>query len=172
MLSIELLPDSISNHETFQINSIVVSATTNVIVGEWSNTMFSAVSQLLKRFQPSRGILKNQNINNRDVTGANKSGTNTLKSAINEFCVLREDIEELEISFSFTDINFFLYNNIPSDPSLLLHMDDCCVKTSKVFLGQTETLVPVAHCKNFILMPFSVDHVTEVRYCMLFFMMY
>jgi len=172
MLSIELLPDSVSNHKTLLINSIFVSATTNVLVGEWSSTMFSVVSQLLKHFQSSRGILKNHSINNREFTGANKSDTDSLTSTITKLCVLREDLVELDISFSFIDISLFLYTTIPSDPSLLLRMDNCCVKASKMFLGQIETPVPVVHWKNFILLPFSVDCVTEVRHCMLCFIMH
>ena len=166
MLSVELLPISTSDHEKFQINSVSISATTNVLVGEWSNNMYTAVSQLLKHYQTPHSILKKQqhNINNKDVSVTDNDGSNSdSTSLINQWCVLREDLEELDISLTFLDINLFLYNNTPSDPSLLLRMDSCCVKTLEALSGKIEAPVLVAHCKSFILLPFSVEHVTEVR---------
>ena len=164
MLSVELLPTNISDHEKFQINSLSISTTTNVLVGEWSSNMYTAVSRLLKHYQTPHGILKNQHHNiTNGITDSNKADISDSTSLINKWCVLREDLEELDISLSFLDINIFLYNNSPSDPSLLLRMDSCCVKTLEVLSGKLESLVLVAHCKSFILLPFSVEHVTEVR---------
>ena len=168
MLSIELLPTNISDHEKFQINSVSISAATNVLVGEWSSNMYTAVSRLLKHYQTPHGILKKQqqhNINNKDVsvTDSNEDNISDSTSLISKWCVLREDLEELDISLSFLDINIFLYNNTPSDPSLLLRMDSCCVKTLEILSGKIEGLVLVAHCKSFIILPFSVEHMTEVR---------
>lgn len=164
MLSVELLPTNISDYEKFQINSVSISSTTNVLVGEWSSNMYAAVSRLLKHYQTPHGILKNQHNNiNNGITDSNKASISDSTSFINKWCVLREDLEELDISLSFLDINIFLYNNTPSDPSLLLRMDSCCVKTLDAFSGKLESIVLVAHCKSFILLPFSVEHVTEVR---------
>ena len=165
MLSVELLSTTnISDHKKFQVNSVSISATTSVLVGEWSSNMYTAVSRLLKHYQTPHGILKNQHSNiNNAITDDNKASISDSTSLINKWCVLREDLEELDISLSFLDINIFLYNNTPSDPSLLLRMDSCCVKTLEALSGKLESLVLVAHCKSFILLPFSVEHVTEVR---------
>lgn len=157
MLSVELSP---SNHELFQINSVNMSTTTNVLVGEWSHNMFTVISQLLKYYKSPQGILKKQQKINYD---SSKNNDNDLSPAITKWCVLREDLEELDASFNFLDINLFLFNNSPSDPSVLLRMDSFCVKTLELYSGRMEDLVLEAHCNNFILLPFSVDHVIEVR---------
>jgi len=165
MLSVELSPTNISNHELFQINSASVSTTTNVLVGEWSHNMFTAVSKLLKHYQTPQGILKKQQ-EIVDVHNSTSDPNRTNKDIDNsapKWCILREDLEELDISFSFLDINLFLYENTPSDPSVLLRMDNCCIKPLDVHSGKIGDLVLLAHCNNFILLPFSVDHVIEVR---------
>lgn len=172
MLSVEWSPSNISNqtnHELFQINLASVSTTTNVLVGEWSHNMFTTVLQLLKHYQTPQGILKKQqeivdtNVSTTDCNRTNKKDIDNSMPLISKWCVLKEDLEELDISFSFLDINLFLYENTPSDPSILLRMDNCCVKTLEVHSGKTEDLILVAHCNNIILLPFSVDHVIEVR---------
>ena len=169
MLSVELSPSNVSDHEIFQINSVSVSAMTNILAAEWSHNMFTAVSQLLKYYQAPHGILKKQqqeNVDYKDVITdsdrSNKQDTDKSTLFISKWCALREDLEELDLSFNFVDINFFLYNNTPCDPSILLRMDNCCVKTLEIHSGKMEDLVLVIHCNNFILLPFSVDHVIEV----------
>lgn len=170
MLSVELTPGEIGDHEIFEINSVSVSTMTNILVGEWSHNMFTAVSQLLKHYQTPHGILKkqHQDVDNKDVTAthlnrATKRDTNNSISLISKWCILREDLEELDLSFNFQDINLFLYKDTPSEPSVLLRMDRCCVKTLEVHSGKIENLLLVGHCNNSILLPFSVDHVIEVR---------
>lgn len=163
MLSVESSPTNIYDHAIFQINSVNVSIAVNVVVGEWSHSMFAAVSQLLKHYQTPHGILKKQE---KVHTNSNENNKNSSLSLINRLCVLREDLEEFDISFNSLDINLFLYNNTPSDPSVLLRIDKCCVKTLEIHSGKIEDLVLVVHCSNFILLPFSVEHVIEVRvYC-------
>ena len=166
MLSVELSPGNLSDHKMFQINSVSVSAMTSVLAAEWSHSMFTAVSQLLKHYQAPHGILKKQQQENVDsknvITDPNRSNKDKSTLFISKWCALREDLEELDLSFSFVDINFFLYNDTPCDPSVLLHMDNCCVKTLDIHSGKMEDLALVVHCNNFILLPFSVDHVIEV----------
>ena len=170
MLSVELSPTNVSSdHEIFQINSVSISTAINMLVGEWSHNMFTAVSQLLKHWHMPHGILKkrHQSVDNKDVSivdnRTTKKDTDSSKSLVSKWFIVRDDMEELDISFSFQDINLFFYNNTPSDPSVLLRMDNSCIKTLEGRSGKIEDLVLVAHCNNFILLPFSVDHVTEVR---------
>lgn len=175
MLSVGLSPSNVCDHEIFQINSVSVSTTTSILAAEWSHNMFTAVSQLVKHFKAPHGILKKQqeNANNiNDSDRSNKKDTDKSALLVNKWCVLREDLEELDLSFSFQDINLFLCNNTPCDPSILLRMDNFCVKTSEIHSGKIKDLILVMHCNNFILLPFSVDHVIEVRknvmkYCMI-----
>ena len=129
--------------------------------------MFTAVSHLLKHYKTPKGILKKQQASSKSDSSANDSHSTDNHSDVNKhlkipWCSLREDLEELDISFNFLDVNLFVYEKSPSDPSLLLRVDGCCVKTPEVYSGSVEDFMLAIHCTSFILLPFSVDHLIEV----------
>jgi len=167
-LSVELIPNDL--HQLFQINSFSLSTTTHVLAAEWSHSMFTAISQLIKHYTSPKGILEKQqaisksdsSISDSDSTAKQSSTSKRLKLP---WCSLREDLEELDVSFNFLDINLFVYDKSPGDPSLLLRVDGCCIKTPEIYSGSIEEFMLAVHCNNFILLPFSVDHLIEVCLC-------
>ena len=170
-LSVELIPND-DRHQLFQVNSLSLSTMTHVLAAEWSHSMFTAVSHLLKHYSTPKGILKKQQALSKpdSVISDTEDSTNTKQSVVSKhlkipWCSLREDLEELDISFNFLDINLFMYDKSPSDPSLLLRIDGCCVKTPEVYSGSIEDFMLAVHCNSLILLPFSVDHLIEVCQC-------
>ncbi|XP_065892546.1 bridge-like lipid transfer protein family member 2 isoform X2 [Dysidea avara] len=170
-LSVELIPND-DRHQLFQVNSLSLSTMTHVLAAEWSHSMFTAVSHLLKHYSTPKGILKKQQALSKpdSVISDTEDSTNTKQSVVSKhlkipWCSLREDLEELDISFNFLDINLFMYDKSPSDPSLLLRIDGCCVKTPEVYSGSIEDFMLAVHCNSLILLPFSVDHLIESFLC-------
>ena len=140
-----------------------------MLAAEWSHSMFIAISQLVKHYTTPKGVLNKQQAHSKPDSTISDSDNTAKQSGTSKhlklpWCRLREDLEELDVSFNFLDINLFVYDKSPSDPSILLHVDGCCVKTPEVYSGSIEEFMLAVHCNSFILLPFSVDHLIEVNH--------